>query len=127
MNNLFNRLLNTGLFRQNNDNVATAIRETGHLQVECLEPRMMLNGTVIFEAGFEDANVAAGDFDFFTSVSGFTSTRGAVEVQNNHPAVGPAAQGQRHLELDGNNEIAVDIDVASAAGLSLPSKVISMS
>jgi len=85
------------------DVTATPERTKGPLQVESLEPRMMLNGdpgTVIFEAGFEDANVAAADFDFFRNVSGFTATRGAVEIQNTHPAVGPAAEGAKHLELE---------------------------
>jgi len=101
---------------------AASVRETIPPQVEQLEPRMMLNGdggTVIFEAGFEDADVAVGDFVFFRSVSGFTATRGAVEVQNNHPAVGPAAGGARHLELDGNNEISADIIFAPASRLRL--------
>ena len=47
------------------------------LQIETLEPRMMLNGDtgeVLFRAGFENANVAAGQFAFFQEVSGFTAT-----------------------------------------------------
>ena len=119
---LFKRLFNATFLKPKHGNLATEIRETSPLQVEHLEPRMMLNGdggTVIFEAGFEDADVAVGDFDFFQNVSGFTATRGAVEIQNTHPAVGPAAEGAKHLELDGDNEIEVDIDFASAAGLTL--------
>jgi len=120
--NFFKQLFNAALRRSKHATRATLIRETAPFLVEQLEPRMMLNGdagTVVFEAGFEDADVAVANFGFFTSVSGFTATRGAVEVQNNHPAVGPAAEGAKHLELDGNNEIAVDIDTASAAGLRL--------
>jgi len=120
--NLFKRPFNAVLPKTKHDPPAAAIRETPSLQVEHLEPRMMLNGdggTVIFEAGFEDADVAVADFGFFRNVSGFTATRGAVEIQNTHPAVGPAAEGSKHLELDGNNEIAVDIDAASAAQLTL--------
>ena len=93
-----------------------------HLQIETLEPRMMLNGDggeVLFRAGFEDATVEAGQFAFFRNVSGFTATNSAVEVQNNHPAVGPASEGQKHLELDGRNGIFVNIDDISAAGLTL--------
>ena len=92
------------------------------LEFEQLEPRMMLNGDggqVLFSAGFEDANVEAGQFAFFRNVSGFTATNAPVEVQNNHPAVGPASEGQKHLELDGSNGIFVDIDDVSAATLTL--------
>ncbi len=83
------------------------------LQIDQLEPRMMLNGDageVLFRAGFEDANVAAGQYAFFRNVSGFTATKQAVEIQNNHPAVGPASEGQKHLELDGKNGIFVNIN-----------------
>ena len=92
------------------------------LQIEQLEPRMMLNGDsceVLFRAGFEDADVAAGQFAFFQTVSGFTATGSGVEIQNNHPAVGSASEGQRHLELDGSNGIFVDIDDIQASGLTL--------
>ena len=92
------------------------------LQIERLEPRMMLNSDnceVLFRAGFEDADVAAGQFAFFQTVSGFTATGSGVEIQNNHPAVGSASEGQRHLELDGNNGIFVNIDDIQASGLTL--------
>ena len=92
------------------------------LQIDQLEPRMMLNGDgaeELFRATFEDASVNVGQFAFFSTVSGFTATSQAVEIQNNHPAVGPASQGQRHLELDGQNGIFVNIDDIQAAGLTL--------
>ena len=82
------------------------------LEFEQLEPRMMLNGDggeVLFSAGFEDANVPAGQIGFFQNISGFTATGGRVEVQNNVRGVGPASEGQKHLELDGVNGIFVDV------------------
>ncbi|QEG20491.1 putative Ig domain-containing protein [Mariniblastus fucicola] len=93
-----------------------------NLQIDQLEPRMMLNGDageVLFQAGFEDANVSAGQFAFFQNVSGFTATARSVEIQNNHPAVGPASEGQKHLELDGKNGIFVNIDDIQAAALTV--------
>ena len=60
--------------------------------------------TVVF-AGFEDVEVSARRFDFFDSISGFEATGRVIEVQENHPAVGPASQGTQHIELDGRNGI----------------------
>ena len=73
----------------------------------------MLNGTVeslIFQSDFEDVDIESGGFAFFSEVSGFTSTNGNVEIQHNHPSVGPAASGNQHLELDGVNGVFVDLD-----------------
>lgn len=92
------------------------------LSVERLEDRMMLNGDVgdvVFEASFEDAAVAPGDFAFVSSVSGLTATGSPVEIQNNHPSVGPASQGQKHLELDGRNGVYVDLDFSGSNRLKL--------
>lgn len=72
----------------------------------------MLDGTMeslIFQADFEDVDVERGSFAFFSQVSGLTATGGPVEVQNNHPAVGSAANGRQHLELDGINGVQVDL------------------
>ena len=120
--NLFQHLLNISTSRSNLSTTRLPHGEKDQLHVESLEPRMMLNGDaseVLFQAGFEDANVGAGQFDFFRNVSGFTAAQGRVEVQNSHPAVGPAAQGGKLLELDGNNEIYVDIRDVQAASLTL--------
>ncbi|MFK7768385.1 MAG: putative Ig domain-containing protein, partial [Mariniblastus sp.] len=92
------------------------------LQVEKLEPRMMLNGDtgeLVFQAGFEDVTVPVGEFRFFENVSGFTATVDPVEVQNNSPAVGPASEGTNLLELDGTNGVFVEISEVPAGGLLL--------
>ena len=92
------------------------------LQIEKLEPRMMLNGDtgdLVFQAGFEDVSVPVGEFRFFENVSGFTATGDPVEVQNNSPAVGPASQGTNLLELDGTNGVFVEISEVPAGGLLL--------
>ena len=99
--------------RQNNDL---------QFQIEKLEPRMMLNGDtgdLVFNANFEDANVPAGEFAFFRTVSGLTATTNLVEVQNNHIAVGPASQGDKLLELDGTNGVFVNISNVPSEGLIL--------
>ena len=93
-----------------------------HLQVETLEPRMMLNGDageVLFQTGFEDVNLGKGQFGFFRNVSGFTTPVRPVEIQNSHPSVGPAAEGTKLLELDGKGEIFVDIRDVQAGSLNL--------
>ena len=93
-----------------------------HLEIEQLEPRMMLNGdlgSLVFDANFEDANVSRGEFAFFSDVSGMLATGFPVEIQNNHPSVGPASQGDKHLELDGPNGIYVDINVDDTSPLAL--------
>ena len=76
-------------------------------------------GQLVFEAGFEDVFVPAGEFRLFQSVSGLTATGAAVEVQNNNPAVGPASQGTNLLELDGTNGVFVTITDVPADGLIL--------
>ena len=76
-------------------------------------------GQLVFQAGFEDVFVPAGQFRFFQSVSGLTATGAAVEVQNNNPAVGPASQGTNLLELDGTNGVFVTITDVPADGLIL--------
>ncbi|MEL7496446.1 MAG: putative Ig domain-containing protein [Planctomycetota bacterium] len=90
-------------------------------QIERLEERQMLAGdlTTVFQTSFEDVSVADGGFEFTRTVGGFTATAGPVEVQNNHPSVGPASNGQNHLELDGTNGIFIDIDDVPATGLIL--------
>ncbi|QEG23137.1 putative Ig domain-containing protein [Mariniblastus fucicola] len=116
------KLLAGVLGRVKQKNSSRSESQTTNLQIEQLEPRMMLNGDaqeVLFSAGFEDADVGAGQYAFFNSVSGFTATKRSVEVQNNHPAVGPASEGQKHLELDGRNGIFVNIEDVQAASLSL--------
>ena len=93
----------------NSDNLANQLTQ---LNVEMLEPRMMLSGTsesMVFRADFEDVEVEQGGFAFFNEVSGLTSSNGSVEVQHNHPSVGPAASGEQHLELDGVNSVFVDL------------------
>ena len=92
------------------------------LAIETLEERMMLNGTtetLVFSAGFEDVDVASGGFAAVRTTSGFTSIGGSVEVQNNPGGVGPASEGQQHLELDGLNGIFVDLTPASDSDLIL--------
>ena len=92
------------------------------LQFETLEPRQMLAGNVgalIFQATFEDANVPVGEFRAFGNVSGFTATGDPVEVQHNFPAVGPASQGEKLLELDGANGVFVNIADVPSSGLLL--------
>ena len=87
-------------------------RQSLSLAVEKLEDRVMLNGdtqALIFQAGFEDANVSRGGFLAVQEVSGFTATGNAVEVQNNPGGVGPASEGRNHLELDGVNGVFVDL------------------
>lgn len=79
----------------------------------------MLVGDVVFQANFEDVDVSPGGYGFFTSVSGLTATGSPVEIQNNHPAVGPASQGVNHLELDGTNGVYVRINNVPAEGLIL--------
>ena len=76
-------------------------------------------GQLVFQAGFEDVFVPAGEFRLFQSVSGLTATGAAVEVQNNNPAVGPASQGTNLLELDGTNGVFVTITDVPADGLIL--------
>ena len=89
------------------------LSQTLHLSVEKLEERMMLSGTgesSLFEADFEEVDVKQGQFAFFHNVSGLTATGSPVEIQDNHPSVGPAAQGDQHLELDGLNGVFFDLD-----------------
>ena len=91
--------------------------QANFLYVEQLEPRMMLNGStgnLVFSAGFEDAELEPGQFAFFREISGFTSTDRQVEVQNNHPSVGAAAEGAHHLELDGVSGVYVEIEGVAA-------------
>ena len=82
------------------------------LYIEMLEPRVMLNGTIVesvFSSDFEDLDVPRGGFQFFAEVSGLTATGKSVEIQNNHPSVGPANEGNNLLELDGTNGVFVDL------------------
>ena len=86
--------------------------ETCEFHIEALEPRMMLNadvGDLIFQADFEDVDVEDGKFGFFREVSGLTASGVPVEVQNNVSSVGPASQGNQHLELDGISGVATNI------------------
>ena len=83
------------------------------LQIERLEDRMMLNGdtgSIIFSASFEDVEVPLGGFQFASETSGFKATRSTIELQHNHPSVGPASDGNNHVELDGTNGMFVEID-----------------
>ncbi|MEM9410078.1 MAG: putative Ig domain-containing protein, partial [Planctomycetota bacterium] len=82
---------------------------------------LMTEATVetAFFADFEDVTVAPGEFDLFQNVSGFTATRAPIEIQNNHPAVGPAAGGNQMLELDGENGVFVDIDSSGGGSFTL--------
>jgi len=94
----------TGLFRfrASDANVANTLARATETVVGTPQ-------TVLF-AGFEDVEVSARRFDFFDSISGFEATGRAIEVQENHPAVGPASQGTQHIELDGQNGIVTTID-----------------
>ena len=65
---------------------------------------------LVFESGFEDANVARGEYTLLDSASGFFATRKTFEVQFDHPSVGPASEGNRHAELDGLNGIYRDVE-----------------
>ncbi len=95
-------------------------RETP-LQIERLEERQMLAGDLvtIFQTSFEEISVEPGGFKFTQEVGGFEATGRSVELQNNHPSVGPASDGQNLLELDGVNGIAVEIDNVPPAGMIL--------
>lgn len=83
---------------------------------------MMLDGDtneLIFGANFEDVFVEPGGYAFYREVSGFTATQAPVEIQYHHPSVGPAAEGNQHLELDGINGIAVELTESLDSGLLL--------
>ncbi len=100
----------------------TRKNQESDFRTETLEPRRMLAGNVgdlIFQATFEDANVPVGQFRSFSSVSGLTATGDPVEVQNNFPAVGPASEGAKLLELDGTNGVFVNIANVPSSGLLL--------
>ena len=121
-----NRKLIRGALRQfvssktNLQNLGSA--QPTQLAIETLEERMMLSGvneTLIFSAGFEDVAVAPGQFAQVAETSGFTATRNSVEIQHNPPGVGPASEGDQHLELDGVNGIFVDLTLENSGDLTL--------
>ena len=119
-NSLIRRLLNREFTSRNHSGLPN--EPMFELQIEVLEPRMMLNGDtgdLVFQANFEDADVDSGGFAFFRQISGLTATANLVEVQNNHPSVGPASEGDNHLELDGVNGVFVEIVGGSAESLLL--------
>ena len=102
---------------------STTRKEQGtQLSIETLEPRMMLSGvneTLIFEAGFEDVDVSPGRFVHVAETSGFTATGSPVEIQHNPRSVGPASEGNQHLELDRDNGIFVDLTPGNSEDLIL--------
>lgn len=56
----------------------------------------------IFTADFEFHNVPQGGFLLVPNPGGFTTSAiDGVEIQNNVAGIGPAAQGDKHCELDG--------------------------
>lgn len=63
---------------------------------------------IIFRETFESLFCPPGEFRHHQDPGGFTSNA-AIEIQNNIPGVGPARQGSKHCELDGQNEIWVDL------------------
>ena len=67
-----------------------------------------------FQAGFEFAELQPGTFDFFTELDGFQSINPnvGVEVQYDHASVGPASEGDHHLELDGTAGVFRDVDTS---------------
>lgn len=69
--------------------------------------------TIIFREDFESLDCPAGTFRHYISPGNFTSTN-AIEIQNNYVGVGPAAQGQKHCELDGTNKMWVDLTTDGA-------------
>ena len=64
--------------------------------------------TLIFIENWEDLDCPAGQWRLYDNPGGFTS-QDAFEIQNNIVGIGPAAQGVKHGELDGTNEIWVDL------------------
>ncbi len=64
--------------------------------------------TIIFIENWENLNCPAGQWRLYSNPGGFTSTVD-FEIQNNIVGIGPAAQGVKHGELDGTNEIYVDL------------------
>ena len=75
------------------------------------EPAQTIIGDPVleFQSSFEDGDIAAGEFGFVATTSGFTATGNRVEIQNNHPSVGAPSDGSNHLELDGLNGIYRDV------------------
>ena len=111
-----------GRFRKKNGELKANREANFEFHAEVLEPRMMLNGDIgglVFEANFEDVDVEDNGFAFFQQVSGLTATNNFVEVQNNHPSVGPASEGSQHLELDGVNGVFVELVSENAQSLLL--------
>ena len=74
-----------------------------------------------FEAGFEFADLPTGSYGFFTELDGFQSINPnvGVEVQNNPASVGPASEGQHHLELDGTAGVFRDVDTSDGGRFQL--------
>ena len=74
---------------------------------------MVGDPVLVFQSGFEEVNVESGGFAFFEAVSGFTSSRGRVEVQDNPAAVGAASEGRQHVELDGVGSLFRDFETVA--------------
>ena len=74
-----------------------------------------------FQAGFEFADLPTGSFGFFTELDGFQSINQnvGVELQNNPASVGPASEGQNHLELDGTAGVFRDVDTSNGGRFQL--------
>ena len=64
--------------------------------------------TIIFIENWEDLDCPSGQWRLYQDPGGFMSTV-PFEIQNNIVGIGPAAQGVKHGELDGINEIWVDL------------------
>ena len=62
----------------------------------------------ILDEDWESLECPPGEFRAYNN-PGVFSSNGAIEVQNNVAGVGPPSQGQKHVELDGNNEIWADL------------------
>jgi len=64
--------------------------------------------SIIFREDFESLECLGGTFRLYINPGGFTSNV-PIEIQNNYVGVGPAAQGEKHCELDGQNAMWVDL------------------
>jgi hypothetical protein len=65
---------------------------------------------MIINGGFEDPDIASGSFSILASITGWTASTGAIEIQDN--VAGSPFEGDQFVELDSTSPSVIFQDVA---------------